>query len=317
MESTFCYPCSDSFKQTRKIQLFGKEVTVKNYICSRDGEPYREKPEKIQLQLSVSPNAYCSANCPFCIAKAPKNKDRIDLVQFEKVLLELKKEDVVRGVSFTGGEPLTDVGFLNEVINMVYDTFGLKMEVSVSSNGTNFDQLKRIEKLSYLDQFHLSRHHYDDKINEKLFGTKVIGGEEIKRVVESISFPDVFVMNCLLMKDYIGSREEAHKLMDFAKYVGIPKVSFITASPVNDFVKNQQVNYEDVISAEDESLLLTRSYQDFDICKCQDGIYVLKDGSLEEFYGRCTHTGGCSYTRSFSYGSDNHLRCNYDGEILI
>ncbi len=317
MESSSCCPCSDSFAKTKKITVCGKEVIAKNYICSKDGEPYREKPEKIKLQLSICPTSFCAASCPFCIAGPSKEKEWIDLKKLEHVLKTLKEEDVVRGVTFTGGEPFTDAFLLNEAINMVYEIFGLELEVSLNTNGIGLWKLDKIEKLSYLDQLHISRHHYDDEINASLFGIKVPTKEEIRELISGISFKDLFVMNCLLLKDYIGTREEAHKFMDFANWVGVPKVSFITASPINDFVKSQQVRYEDVISVSDDRLLMTRCYQDFDMCKCQDGVYVLENGFLEEFYGRCTNTGDCEYTRGFVYGADNHLRCNYHGEILI
>ena len=65
--------------RTKTITLFGKELQVKNYICSQDGIHYRQKPEDAKLQLSICPTSYCNASCPFCIAKNTKTKDVIDL----------------------------------------------------------------------------------------------------------------------------------------------------------------------------------------------------------------------------------------------
>ena len=103
-----------SCDRTRKITLFGKELQVKDYICSEDGIHYRRKPEDIKLQLSICPTSYCSAHCPFCIAKNTGKKDRIDLKKLEAVLEKLKEEKIVCGVTFTGGEPFTDVGLPDE-----------------------------------------------------------------------------------------------------------------------------------------------------------------------------------------------------------
>ena len=41
--------------KTKVIDLFGKEITIKNYICAKDGGQYMEKPEDPKLQFSIIP----------------------------------------------------------------------------------------------------------------------------------------------------------------------------------------------------------------------------------------------------------------------
>lgn len=311
-----CRSC-DAVVKTRTVNVLGKELKLKNYVCSSDGIHYNQKPEDIQLQLSICPTSFCGASCPFCIAKNTEQKQFLDLVKLEECLKRLHDENLVRGVSFTGGEPFTDIKLLNGIINLVYKTFGNSIEISVTTNGTNLHRIHEIEMLSYLDALHISRHHYDDQINAELFGIRVPTKEELSDILHSVSYKDLFVLNCMLLKDYIGTQDDVHKFLDFAIEVGAGKVAFMACSPINDFAKEQTMDYTTVLKANDPTLLFTRGFQDFDLCRCQDGVYASATGEIIEFYGRNTNVSDCEYCRGFVYGADNHLRVGFNGEIIL
>ncbi len=311
-----CRSC-EAVVKTRTVNVLGKELKLKNYVCSADGIHYKQKPEDIQLQLSICPTSFCEATCPFCIAKNTNQKQFVDLVRLEECLKRLYDENLVRGISFTGGEPFTDVRLLNDIINLVYKTFGNSIEVSVTTNGTNLHRMHEIEMLSYLEALHISRHHYDDRINSELFGVRVPTKDELSEILHSVSYKDLFVLNCMLLKDYIGTQEDVHKFLDFAIEVGAGKVAFMACSPVNDFAKEQTMDYTTVLRSDDISLLFTRGFQDFDLCRCQDGVYASATGEIIEFYGRNTSGINCEYCRGFVYGADNHLRVGFNGEIIL
>ena len=82
-----CSTCS--FPKTRIINVLGKDILVKNYICSRDGEAYREKPDNNQLQLSIIPTEICNCNCPYCVAKDTMHGNTLDPKILESVLRRL------------------------------------------------------------------------------------------------------------------------------------------------------------------------------------------------------------------------------------
>jgi len=311
-----CRSC-DAIVKTRTVNVLGKELKLKNYVCSSDGIYYKQKPEDIQLQLSICPTSFCGAACPFCIAKNTKEKQFLDVGKLEECLKRLRDENLVRGVSFTGGEPFTDIKLLNDIINLVYKTFGNSIEISVTTNGTNLHRLHEIEMLSYLEALHISRHHYDDRINAELFGIRVPTKDELSEILHSVSYKDLFVLNCMLLKDYIGTQDDVHKFLDFAIEVGAGKVAFMACSPINDFAKEQTMDYTTVLKANDPALLFTRGFQDFDLCRCQDGVYASATGEIIEFYGRNTNVSDCEYCRGFVYGADNHLRVGFNGEIIL
>ena len=314
----YCQSCKIGEK-TREINILGKPITVKNYICSADGINYKEKPENIKLQLFVNMLTFCPANCRFCVAKKTKQDKKIDIDKFKSVMKLLKAEDRIRGIKITGGEPFYDIDLLNEVISAIYDIFGYETEVAISTNGTGLENLKKIKDLEHIETIHLSRHHYDDNVNRELFGNikNIPDKKLLKDIIGSVSYKDIFVLNCILLKDYINSPEEAHKFMDFAIDIGAPKVGLMTCSQVNGYAKEQSIPYEAVIKEDDPALLFTRGFFDYDYCHCSDGVYSSEDGRIVEFYGKSTKMEDYAYCRGLVYDADDHLKDGFGGNIIM
>ena len=300
------------------MEILGKQVVIKNHICSPDGVHYRAKPERFRLQMSVETCAFCPGRCPFCVAGCPKKEEKLDIGRFYDVMKRLGEEELVRGVKFTGGEPFWDVPLLNEAVEVVFETCPYGVEVALSTNGAGLDRLSEIGRLTELESIHLSRHHYDDEKNRALFGGwDAPSSGAIRDAVASVPFPDLFVVNCLLMKDAIGTAEEVHRFLDWAISAGLPKVGFVELMPVNGFCREQLIRCDDALRQDDPSLLFTRGLWDYDICRCRDGGYMADDGRLIEFYDRTTKKDGYAYCRGLVFGSDGHLRTGYGGEIIV
>lgn len=308
---------AEDFERTREIEIFGKVVKVKNYICSENGGPYKLKPEHVKLQLSLSPVSYCPAKCPFCVAKGTKDFAEYDLDRLRYVLRSLKEKDLVRGVNITGGEPFMNVSLLNDSINSVYEILGEDLEVSVNTNGMHLRDVSKIDKLELMESIHISRHHYDDSINNSIFGIDLPSGEEIKKIVNDVGMEDLFVFNCLLLKGYIDSSSKVKKFLEFTSDVDVWKAGFISCIDVNDYTRKHRVTFDEVFPKDDPGFLYTRNYCDFEYCKCQDGAYATDKGKLVRFYGRTTTPDDCEYLRGFFLGSDNHVKCGYSDEIII
>ena len=325
-----CQSCEKN--RVKEIDILGKTLKVKNYICSSDGINYKEKPEHVKLQLFVNMLSFCPAACRFCVAGDTAKDKRIDIDKFARTMKLLKQEDRVRGVKITGGEPFYDIGLLNETVSVLYETFGYDMEVAVSTNGIGLEDLHKIKDLEHIEAIHISRHHYDDGINKDIFGSKKFWFEQgskmeskgagipdsacLRKIIESVPFKDIFVFNCMLLKDYINTPGEAHKFMDYAIELGVPKVGFVTCSPVNGYAAEQSIPYESVIKEDDPALLFTRGFFDHEYCHCSDGVYVAEDGRIVQFYGRSTKMEKYSYCRGLVYDVDNHLKDGFGGDIV-
>lgn len=301
-----------------EINILGKIIRVKGYICSENGGPYREKPSDKKIQLSICPTSFCAAKCPFCLATNSPDKKFIDTNKLRDVLEKLRDINIVRGVSVTGGEPFTDVGLLNEVLNMVFEIIGDSTEISVNTNSMYIDRIKDIEALHKLESIHVSRHHYNDDINNELFGgIKMPSKEKLSEVIRSVPYDDLFVLNCMMAKGYIDSADEICKYLDFTAETGAYKASLISATIVNEFTKEKRIDYRDVLKEDDPRFLFTRRYEDYEWCRCQDGIYISSSGIPVEFYGRSTSPGGCDYARGLVYNTDNSLTIGFNGENLL
>ncbi len=317
MKSTACSTCCDAKPALRKLRVLGDEITARAYSCARNGGPYRPAGERSRLQLSILPTSWCPCACPFCIATDTARRDGIDLARLEGVLAALKDEDVVRGVSITGGEPFSDVPRLDRLIRLVFDVFGYDMEISLNTNGMALERLGELRELPHVDAVHISRHHWDDARNRALFGGgNVPGAKALREAISSVSYPDIFVLNCVLLRDGVGTPGEAREYMDFAIGLGARKVSFITAAPVNEYARDQAVDYEAVLRPDDPALLFTQRFEDYGWCRCQDGVYCSGEGRLIEFYGRKSDATGCRYARGLVYTPDGTLRAGFGGPVI-
>ena len=105
--------------------------------------------------------------------------------------------------------------------------------------------------------------------------------------------------------------------MDFAIDIGVPKVGFMTCSPVNGYAKEQTVPYEAVIKEDDLALLFTRGFYDYDYCHCSDGVYSSEKGGIVEFYGKSTKMEDYAYCRGLVYDADDHLKDGFGGNVIL
>ena len=300
----------------RRVTLLGKEVPLKSYVCSPDGVHYRPKEGRIRLQLSILLTRFCDAHCPFCIAAPTDDERTLEMAALEKTLRLLRQEDCVRGISITGGEPFSRPELLDQAVSLIFRIFGYAMEITIDTNGTGLAYLPRIRELAHVDTVHISRHHWLDEKNEALFGRKMPSAEELRAAVADARMKDLFVLNCMLLRGFVERPEDARRYMDFVIELGVPKVSFITGTPVNDFIRQRRVPYEKALRADDPSLLFTRGYRDYSYCRCQDGVYVSPQGKLIEFYGRHSEPGGCDYCRGLVLTPEGALRAGFGGPIL-
>ena len=299
----------------RRVRLLGQEVDVKGYICAPEGGVYRPKPENVQLQLSILPTRYCDAACSFCIAKPTSDRALIDLDALRKSLTRLKAEGCVRGISITGGEPATYFETLQDIISMIFSLFGYEMEITLDTNGTNALRLCQLPSLEMIDAIHISRHHWDDAVNQRIFGREMPSAALLKEAIAAC--PSIFVLNCMLLKGFVETPDDAHRYLDFAIELGAPKVSFITAAPVNEYARTHSVEFDKVLREDDERLLFTRGYRDRTYCRCRDGVYANDHGQLIEFYGRQTNSNlPCPYLRGLVIEPDGAVYAGFGGKKL-
>lgn len=203
--------------QTKTLFIFGKEYRVYSGACCSSVSPKRT------LYVEFTKN--CNAHCPFC--SAHRGLGDLDPVILKECVDELVDAGAVDRVSITGGEPLIVGDSLR--LNRLFDILeqrGLDY-YALTTNGRyltrNFVMLDTLSKLKYLN---VSRHHYGDEENRRVFGDRSIPGlDEITDILGLLGDgPLEFRLNCTL---YPGADAEfVNRYIQAAAGAGIPSVLF-------------------------------------------------------------------------------------------
>jgi MoaA/NifB/PqqE/SkfB family radical SAM enzyme len=288
------------------IKLFGQDVLIKDYYCALDDNP----PSKIfspYINLYVQITNNCNAGCAFC-CNQNKNNFIFDIDKFYKVIEEILKTVDIRKISFTGGEPTLYMPFLSKALHFVKeispDTFTV-----INTNGSN---LVKVGELSdVLNSVAVSRHHYNDEINEKIFGSSLVAtSDDLKQ------FPhkEILHLSCNLMKDYIGNEEEIYKYLEFADSVGCDDVGFVTLMKINNYCEQQFINFAD-LNLKNDNMYVSKNWNNNGNCKCRNYLYVADSTNVIRVYSRYyVKQNNCESNLVFN---GQYLRQGFIGKIII
>ena len=203
--------------QTKTLSIFGKEYRVYSGACCSSVSTKRT------LYVEFTKN--CNAHCPFC--SAHRGLGDLDPVILKECVDELVDAGAVDRVSITGGEPLIvgDSLRLNRLFDIL-DRRGLDY-YALTTNGRylarNFVMLDTLSKLKYLN---VSRHHYDDEENRRVFGDRSIPGlDEITGIFGLFGGkPLEFRLNCTLYPD--ADADFVNRYIQTAAGAGISSILF-------------------------------------------------------------------------------------------
>lgn len=297
-----------------EIELFGQTVKIKNYFCSPDQKHFEKGHIRVNLYIKI--NDTCNGKCKFCSNSGLKDNGKLDLDKLKETLIYLNERNIVNRISVTGGEPLLNFELLNEVLNLVFSV-NPKSLVTFNTNGYNLKSILDLDSIDKIDGIHISRHHYNDKVNDKIFGFKTATNGDIKYVIDKLKNKKLLRLNCLLMKDYIGSSREVKKYLEKASDLDIFRVGFVSLMKVNDYCKENFVDFNNVFNDMNDNNCNVAHFYDKNICECLNGVYVSKSGKFIEYYARMTKETNCDYSRQLVYTSDNRLTTGFGQKSLI
>jgi len=195
---------------------------VKNY-----NQFVEKKKLVIKLEESiVNPNfsivvpGGCNAKCSFCFYKQSKACESY-ITKLVETLNDVPSQ--FYQLSLTGGEP-TLSPYLGSILENI-DTDRWTHTV-MTTNGTKLEQFipQLKEKINFVN---ISRHHYDDKINESIFGTNSVpNSEQLKELVIKLQNEGIDVTYTAVITEHLDSKEEIEKFIEFAKSHNINNVFF-------------------------------------------------------------------------------------------
>ncbi len=298
------------------LELYGKFLNTPKYNCQKSG---RDKLliQKPKLRLFVYLSNDCNAFCDFCSnSKYRHQSGTLDLNVLEDTLRYLNDKEVIKGVSFTGGEPTLNMDLLNDAVNSVFRVLGKDMEVAISTNGYALKEMLSMDGISLLESIHLSRHHFSDLENNAIFHQEMCTTDDIRMFQESIERKNTLVFNCNLIKGKIDSVEQAKLFMEWASSVNVKKCAFVTLMPFNKFCETHIVRSKDLFYDLHPDMLRIRDFK-CDWCCCLDGYYYTKNNDMMAYYVRqVTNTSPDVVTRLI-YTSDNHLKTGFGPESTM
>lgn len=232
------------------------------------------------VDLTVYMTNSCNAECLFC-CNSGQNAFIFDENKFKTFFDEVYNSIYINKVTFTGGEPTIKMLQLNDCLDYIKGRCKL---VTVNTNGTRLDTLghRAIHRIA------LSRHHYDDNLNNEIFGITIgnplTDNDGFCGINPSIKGKVALV--CNLIKGYIDNTEGAYKMLEFAAANGIEDMSFVGLMPCNAWSTEHQVPLDVLKFGKD--VLCTRQlhYEVEGVCKCSNYVYTASNGKIVHFYMR-------------------------------
>jgi len=281
------------------VDFCGKKIAVKEFDCSLGTLP----PERISpfVNLFVKVTNGCNAHCLFCSnAGAMPSTKPFDIDKLTVIILKLKEHGIkVNRVNITGGEPAVVSQLVAQILQRLEEKEFEDIHMHLNTNGL-LRQSQQLMTIPRWDSISMSLHHYDINRLSELYGCQITD--------DAFQFRDIdkqkVNVSCNLIKGYIDSPEETHKMLDFALELGIPRIGFVALMKVNDYCKERFIDLEDVHIDTIPHVYLTKSMNRGADCKCSNYLYN-KDLKILEVYMR-------------NYA--NPLYCEsslvYDGEYL-
>ena len=262
------------------VDFYGKQIAVKEFDCSLG----TLNPERISpfVNLFVKVTNGCNARCLFCSnADAKPTYKTFNIDKLEDIVLKLKEQSIkVNRLNITGGEPSVVSPLVENILQRMDGKVFDDIHLHLNTNGL-LPQSQELMRHPRWDSISMSLHHYDiDKLSE-LYGCKIhedaFKFEEVNKQKLNVS--------CNLIKGYIDNPEEAHKMLDFALELGIPRIGFVALMKVNDYCKERFIDLEDIHIDTIPHVYFTKSMNRGKDCKCSNYLYN-KDLKILEIYMR-------------------------------
>ena len=298
----------------KEVELFGKKVVVRDYLCSTDPNVIMDAIPSLRLYIKLTD--FCNADCLFCANGNSKDFGNIDFKKLEFVISYLKEKNLLHGISITGGEPMLNPDKMNDLLSMIFK-IDPKMEVAISTNGFNLDKFVGMDHVNDLESIHISRHHYDDMVNQEIFSSDSVASfEDIMLLQDSLVDKKIININTLVMKGYIDDLVHIKMMLDHVGEMGVYKNGFVSLMKCNEFSRERFINFNDIFNNLDEKFFLGHHFYSREYCECVDGMYLTSYGKMVEFYARMVKDCSCPYTTQLVYTSDNKVTAGFGKKVL-
>ncbi|GAB1416935.1 hypothetical protein MASR2M117_23410 [Paludibacter sp.] len=260
--------------------IFDKTIQIKQFGCSRSDIKGSKIPPSVNIFVKVTNG--CNCHCQFCSnSKANSYITAFNLPKLVNIVQEIQNQGInVNRINITGGEPSIVANLVEEILE-VFNKENLKhIHLHLNTNGL-LPQSQILMKNQRWNSISVSLHHYDYKILSNIYGKEVS--------MEALNFEDIdknkINVSCNLIKGYIDSTTEIHKMLDFTITLNIPRIGFVSLMKINDFCEKHYVDFDDIDFEAIPNVYFTNSLNRGKDCKCSNYLYN-KDAQILEIYNR-------------------------------
>lgn len=297
-----------------EISLFDTKVSVRDTGCSFWGRQ-AEKIVTPYVNLSIQLNSICNGNCPFCEYHADSNLE-FNYEKLKEIISELESKVDLFKLNFTGGEPTLDMHHFEKVLSICDSGFhGDLGEFTVNTNGIHLNDLVQyMDKISFIA---LSRHHWDDEINNSIFKTNSVAqSKDIVKFFEKFGDKHFKLhARCNLIRGYIDTPDKIAQYLDKSLDIGIIWFGLVTLINLNQWCRDNEVVADKLL--DDPRFLKNQLWERYENgkieCQCADYLYV-NNAKMAIFYHRIFCNSALSDGQLVYDGQ--HLRLGFGGKII-
>ena len=298
------------------IQIGRTSLVCKDYECSQDN-CYLPK-EQLRLWLYICVTDRCPAACDFCVYSSAKTgaAGHVDPARLRDILTQIAP--FVSGVSLTGGEPMSDILLLEDVLQTVRETITPEIEVDMVTNGLHIERLSSLRGLERFGTIHISRHAVDDAANASLMRWDGAPSKSmLKAVFTSLPDPGMTVLNCVLQKRGVHDIDSVCEYLEMAAGIGAANVSLIGLFRANDYCAANYVSPLALGLETDARFTVWNHFHDHEYCQCSTGDYRSSYGYIRYYFRAPGEAPGPTCCRQLVYGTDNRLRDGFGDAARI
>ena len=294
-----------------KIELFGKEVPLRTHSCSFMGKPgYPLEKPHIDLYIRTKD---CNSRCQFCIWHS--DAQNFNEKKFHQVFEEIIPKIRIRKIAVTGGEPTLNWKLFENIVSISRHYVGPKTYMSMNTDGLRLQRLFDDPIHQEFNQIHISRHHWDDSLNNEIFNSVTPTAEQLAWAQNTTKSKHQIQLSCNLIKGYIDNKEKMYQYLEFVNSLKINNCGFVSLMPVNEYSKENYIgcNIEDLIN-ERFNVVGFRDYKG--ACECSNYAYFPEDlRSHIRVYHKNTYEPD-KIQETLVFDGEN-LRLGFGGELVF
>jgi len=251
-----------------KIELFGREIPLRTHYCHIFGKENREVDEPY-VNLYVR-SKFCNAKCQFCTFA--ENASNYNEQKFIDTLKEITSKVKIKKIAFTGGEPTLYWDKFKSAVTIAKEMVP-DAGLSMNTDGFRLHQLMEDPISKWFSNIHISRHHFDDDLNNEIFGTKTPSMDDLKWAQSMTDDKYQIQLSCNLIKGYIDEKEKMYQYLEWVNSLEINSVGFVSLMPVNQYSKDNYIGYN-MKNLINERFNVTKEWSYKESCECTNYIYI-------------------------------------------